>query len=60
MCPFRHSLTVEMTFRCVVNKIIESLRDDLAVLSGAGAISKVTMREFDAICPPTVRKLGAR
>jgi len=42
-----------------VSKIIESLRDDLSALHQAGAISKVTMREFDAICPPPVRKLSA-
>jgi len=38
-----------------VSKIIESLRDDLAALHEAGAIGKVTMREFDTICPPPVR-----
>ncbi len=42
-----------------MSKIIESLRDDLAVLHGVGAISKVTMREFDAICPPPVREFSA-
>jgi putative transcriptional regulator len=42
-----------------VSKIIESLRDDLAVLHEVGAISKVTMREFDAICPPPVREFSA-
>ena len=35
-----------------MSKIIESLRDDLAALHEVGAISKVTMREFAAICPP--------
>lgn len=39
-----------------MSKIVESLRSDLGVLQDVGAISKVTMREFDAICPPTVRK----
>jgi putative transcriptional regulator len=43
----------------MVSKIIESLRGDLAALHEAGAISKVTMREFDAICPPPVRELSA-
>jgi len=38
-----------------VSKIIESLRGDLAALVEAGAIGKVTMREFDALCPPPVR-----
>ncbi len=42
-----------------MGKIIESLRDDLAVLHEVGAISKVTMREFDAICPPPVREFSA-
>lgn len=40
------------------NKLIESLRGDLAALHDAGAIGKVTMREFDAICPPPVRKFS--
>jgi len=43
----------------VTSKIIESLRDDLAALHDAGVISKVTMREFDAICPPPVREFSA-
>ena len=30
-----------------------------ATLVEAGAINKVTMREFDAICPPPVREFGA-
>jgi putative transcriptional regulator len=42
-----------------VSKIIESLRGDLAALHEAGAIGKVTMREFDAICPPPVREFSA-
>lgn len=42
-----------------MSKIIESLRDDLAVLHEVGAIGKVTMREFDAICPPPVREFSA-
>lgn len=42
-----------------MSKIIESLRDDLAALHQVGAISKVTMREFNAICPPQVREFGA-
>jgi len=42
-----------------VSKIIESLREDLAALHNAGAISKVTMREFDAFCPPAVREFSA-
>lgn len=43
----------------MASKIVESLRDDLASLRTAGAISKVTMREFDAICPPPVREFSA-
>lgn len=43
----------------MTSRIIESLRGDLAALHEAGAISKVTMREFDAICPPPVREFSA-
>lgn len=42
-----------------MSKIIESLRGDLAALYEAGAISKVTMRQFDAICPAPVREFEA-
>ncbi len=42
-----------------MSKIIESLRGDMAALHRAGAIGKVTMREFDTICPPPVRQFGA-
>lgn len=42
-----------------MSKIIESLRGDLAALHEAGAIGKVTMRKFDAICPPPVRAFDA-
>jgi len=42
-----------------VSKIIDSLRGDLAALHAAGAIDKVTMREFDAISPPPVRDFSA-
>lgn len=42
-----------------MSKIVDSLRDDLAVLHEVGAISKVTMRDFDAICPLPVREFGA-
>ena len=42
-----------------MSKIIESLREDLATLHEGGAIDKVTMREFDAICPPPVRDFQA-
>ncbi len=42
-----------------MSKIIESLRDNLATLHDVGAIGKVTMREFDAICPPPVREFSA-
>jgi len=41
------------------SKLIESLRSDLAALHEAGAITKVTMREFDAICPSPVREFSA-
>ena len=42
-----------------MSRIIESLRGDLATLRDAEAISKVTMRQFDAICPPPVRDFSA-
>lgn len=42
-----------------MSKIIESLRTDLAALQEAGAIDKITMREFDTICPPPVRDFTA-
>lgn len=42
-----------------MSRIVESLRGDLAALQKVGAISKVTMREFDAICPAPVRAFGA-
>ncbi len=42
-----------------MSKLIESLRGDLAALYEAGAISKVTMREFDAIVPAPVREFDA-
>ena len=42
-----------------MSRITESLRSDLEALHEAGAIGKVTMREFDAICPPPVREFNA-
>lgn len=42
-----------------MSKIIESLRSDMATLHHVGAISKVTMRDFDAICPPPLRPFSA-
>lgn len=42
-----------------MSKIIESLRDDLSALHEAGAISKVTMRDFDTMCPAPVREFSA-
>nr|WP_154211318.1 MULTISPECIES: DNA-binding transcriptional regulator [Gammaproteobacteria] len=57
--PCRWRCSPVCYWRCIVSKIIESLRGDLAALHEAGAISKVTMREFDAICPPPVREFGA-
>jgi len=42
-----------------VSKIIESLRADMRELYAAGAIDKVTMRNFDALSPPPVRELTA-
>lgn len=42
-----------------MSRIIESLRVDLATFAAADAISKLTLREFDSVCLPPVRKLGA-
>lgn len=42
-----------------MSTIIESLRDDLSALEVAGAIGKVTLREFDSLCPPPVREFDA-
>jgi putative transcriptional regulator len=44
----------------VSSKLIESLRGDLAALAKVGAIGKVTMRQFDAVCLPPVRDFSAR
>jgi putative transcriptional regulator len=41
-----------------VSKIIKSLRKELSTLHEIGAINKVTMRQFEAICPPPVRELS--
>lgn len=41
------------------NKLIEPLRGDPATLHDAGAIDKVTMGEFDAICSPPVHGFSA-
>lgn len=41
------------------SKLIESLRGDLDTLHRAGAVSKLTMRQFEAICPPPVREFSA-
>lgn len=43
----------------MASKIIESLRSDLHALLDAGVVSKVTMREFDTICPSPVREFSA-
>lgn len=42
-----------------MSKLIESLRGDLSALYETGTIDKVTMREFNAICPPPVREFSA-
>jgi putative transcriptional regulator len=43
----------------VSSKIVESLRDDLVALHEAGAVGKVTLREFDMLCPAPVRDFSA-
>ncbi len=42
-----------------MNKFMGAPRSDLAALYEAGAIDKVTMREFEAVCPPPVRDFSA-
>ncbi|GAB3124021.1 helix-turn-helix domain-containing protein [Novispirillum itersonii] len=42
-----------------MSDLIDSLRDDLAALHEIGVVSKVTLREFDAACPPRVRPFSA-
>lgn len=41
------------------SKIVESLREDLAVLHEAGAVGKVTLRDFEVLCPAPVRDFSA-
>ena len=41
------------------SKLIESLRADMEALHEAGAIRKVTLRNFDAVCPRPVRAFNA-
>ncbi|RAM64817.1 helix-turn-helix domain-containing protein [Herbaspirillum rubrisubalbicans] len=43
-----------------MSDIIESVRSDLSALAEAGAISKLTLRHFDALCPPQVREFSAQ
>ncbi len=42
-----------------MSKIIESLREDLTTLHQVGAISKVTMRQFETLFPAPVREFSA-
>lgn len=42
-----------------MSRIIESLRSDLVALHEAGAVDKITMRRFEAICPQPVREFSA-
>jgi putative transcriptional regulator len=42
----------------VASKIIEALRADIAELYAEGAVNKITMREFEAICHAPVRELS--
>ncbi|MHA6160017.1 helix-turn-helix domain-containing protein [Pseudomonas sichuanensis] len=44
----------------MTSKLIESLRDDLSALERAGAVGKVTLRDFEAICPAPVRAFTAQ
>ncbi len=44
----------------MTSKLIESLRVDLSDLEQAGAVGKVTLRDFEAICPAPVRAFSAQ
>lgn len=44
----------------MASKIIESLRNDMLALQQTGAVSKVTLREFEGFFPPPVRDFSAR
>ncbi|MFJ4065728.1 helix-turn-helix domain-containing protein [Pseudomonas sp. NPDC089996] len=41
------------------SKLIESLREDLTTLHEAGAVGKVTLRDFEMLCPAPVRDFSA-
>lgn len=41
------------------SKLIESLREDIHALHQAGAVSKVTLRDFEALCPAPVEDFSA-
>ncbi|MFT0520095.1 helix-turn-helix domain-containing protein [Pseudomonas faucium] len=41
------------------SKLVESLREDLLALHEAGAIGKVTLRDFEMICPAPVQEFSA-
>lgn len=42
----------------MTSKIIEALRADIAELHAEGAVGKITLREFESICPAPVRELS--
>ena len=41
------------------SKLVESLREDLEALHEAGAVGKVTLRDFEMLCPAPVRDFSA-
>ncbi|WP_284353625.1 helix-turn-helix domain-containing protein [Pseudomonas putida] len=41
------------------SKLVESLREDLVALHEVGAIGKVTLRAYDALCPAPVVDFSA-
>jgi putative transcriptional regulator len=43
----------------VSSKLVESLREDLVALHEAGAIGKVTLRDFEMLCPAPVQEFSA-
>jgi putative transcriptional regulator len=44
----------------MASKILKELHDTAKDMHGAGTLDTTTMREFDALCLPPVKKLSAR
>ncbi|AVH38792.1 transcriptional regulator [Pseudomonas monteilii] len=41
------------------SKLVESLREDLVALHEAGAVGKITLRDYEALCPAPVLDFSA-